>query len=258
MKILFTICGRAGSKGIKNKNIKTFLDYPLPYYTLAAIDLFCEKHKELVCDIALNTDSKELVCLVQNYKKEIVLIHRKPELAGDVVGKIEVIHDTLQEMEKSKNCIYDMVIDLDLTAPLRRECDLENLYHKKINSDCDIVFSVTDARRNPYFNMVMEKGMYCDRVMSSDFTARQQAPEIYDMNASMYAYTPAFLKSEKAFFDGKCGMIKMFDTAVLDLDYENDLILMEVIARYLFEHNAEFRKLYEHIPNCLKKESKRG
>ena len=44
MRILFTICGRAGSKGIKNKNIRDFLDVPLPMYTLAAIDLYLERN----------------------------------------------------------------------------------------------------------------------------------------------------------------------------------------------------------------------
>ena len=38
MKILFTICGRAGSKGIHNKNIKTFCEFPLPLYSLSALD----------------------------------------------------------------------------------------------------------------------------------------------------------------------------------------------------------------------------
>ena len=33
--ILITICGRAGSKGFKNKNLKTFLGTPLVYYTVA-------------------------------------------------------------------------------------------------------------------------------------------------------------------------------------------------------------------------------
>ena len=39
MNILFTICGRAGSKGIKNKNIRHFCGYPLAYYYLAVIVL---------------------------------------------------------------------------------------------------------------------------------------------------------------------------------------------------------------------------
>ena len=54
MKILFTICGRAGSKGIHNKNIKTFCEFPLPLYSLSALDLYLTKHPECDADIALN------------------------------------------------------------------------------------------------------------------------------------------------------------------------------------------------------------
>ena len=31
MRLLFTICGRAGSKGIKNKNLRDFVGKPLMY-----------------------------------------------------------------------------------------------------------------------------------------------------------------------------------------------------------------------------------
>ena len=65
MKILFTICGRAGSRGIKNKNIKDFLGYPLPLYTLSAVDLFLKRHPEITGDIVLDTDSKELMHIMQ-------------------------------------------------------------------------------------------------------------------------------------------------------------------------------------------------
>ena len=37
MNYLFTVCGRAGSKGFKNKNLKSMLGVPLVYYNLAAI-----------------------------------------------------------------------------------------------------------------------------------------------------------------------------------------------------------------------------
>ena len=62
MNILFTICGRAGSKGIKNKNIRMFVGKPLPYYTVSAIDLFLKRTKiEADYDIVVNTDSTELI-----------------------------------------------------------------------------------------------------------------------------------------------------------------------------------------------------
>ena len=35
MNILFTLCGRAGSKGVKGKNARDFLDIPLAWYSLA-------------------------------------------------------------------------------------------------------------------------------------------------------------------------------------------------------------------------------
>lgn len=252
MRILFTLCGRAGSKGIKNKNICTFLNYPLPYHTLAAIQMYCEQHKEHQCDIALNTDSKELIEIVCRYKNEISIVERKEKLAGDVVSKIQVIRDTMEQMEEKKRYQYDLVVDVDLTSPLRQGVDLEHLVDKYMQSEFDVVFSVTNARRNPYFNMVKINQGYCERVIASQFSARQQAPEIYDMNASMYAYSPAFLRMDKEIFDGKCGMIEMYDTAVLDLDHTNDLMMMEVIGKYLVEHVEGFKEVYENIPNIIK------
>lgn len=45
-KILFTICGRAGSKGVAGKNLKTIYGKPMVYYSLSAIDLFIKENPE--------------------------------------------------------------------------------------------------------------------------------------------------------------------------------------------------------------------
>ena len=63
-RLLITICGRAGSKGFKNKNLKNFCGKPLVYYSLSAAELFIKNHPELEVDIALNTDSEDLAKLV--------------------------------------------------------------------------------------------------------------------------------------------------------------------------------------------------
>ena len=63
-RLLITICGRAGSKGFKNKNLKNFCGKPLVYYSLSAAELFIKNHTELEVDIALNTDSEDLAKLV--------------------------------------------------------------------------------------------------------------------------------------------------------------------------------------------------
>ena len=233
MKILFTICGRAGSKGIKNKNIREFVGKPLPYYTISAIDLFLkETSLNVEADIVVNSDSKELLELMKNNPLRIIeTIERDESLAGDAVGKIAVINDCLLKMESRGHNKYDMVVDLDITSPLRTAENIEQLIKKQLDSKADVTTSVTTARRNPYFNQVMKTGHGYKKVIASNFTARQQAPEIFDMNASLYAYSPEFLKSGQGVLDGYCECIEMYDTGVLDLDHENDFELMEVIAK---------------------------
>jgi CMP-N,N'-diacetyllegionaminic acid synthase len=252
MNILFTICGRAGSKGIKNKNVKEFLDYPLPFYTVSAIDLYIKRNPDANCDIVLNTDSTDLIRLFKerlNWDFEIIV--REPSLGLDNTPKIAVILNCLEAMKVRKSTNYDMVVDLDITAPLRTVDDIENLVQKKLCSDADVVFSVTEARRNPYFNMVKKTQNGYERVIESAYNARQEAPEIFDMNASLYAYSPAFLESGKGIFEGKCDVIQMYDTAALDLDHENDFELMQVIAKYLYKKESKFNDIFVNIKNMM-------
>lgn len=248
MNILFTICGRAGSKGIKNKNLKDFLGYPIAFYSVSAIDLFRKQNPDIHCDIVLNTDSGQLIRLFQeNLKTGIDTIERDPSLGEDHTPKITVILNCLHIMKERKQIRYDMVVDLDITSPLRTLTDVNNIIRKKLETDADVVFSVTDSRRNPYFNMVKKTENGYKRVIESTYNTRQEAPEIFDMNASLYAYSPEYLESGKGILDGKCDVIKMFDTAVLDLDHDNDFELMQVIAKYLFGKSPEFFEIRDNI-----------
>ena len=129
-RLLITICGRAGSKGFKNKNLKTFCGHPLVYYSLSAAELFIKKHPELHIDIALNTDSPELAELVAAKYPEVIFLPRGEELGGDRVPKMAVYQDSLHRMEERTGQPYDWYMDLDITSPLRTEQDIENAFAK--------------------------------------------------------------------------------------------------------------------------------
>ena len=62
MNILFTLCGRAGSKGVKGKNARDFLDIPLVWYSMAGIDMYINQvaQNDDRIDVVLNTDSEDL------------------------------------------------------------------------------------------------------------------------------------------------------------------------------------------------------
>ena len=245
MNILFTICGRAGSKGFKNKNLKEMNGIPLVYYTLAIISEYMKKHPADHVSAALNTDSLPLKELLQ--KQSVVnmfYIDRKSELAGDVVPKVAVIQDTYRQL---KNLQPDVVVDLDITSPYRRVSDLESIIQEFATQRCDVVFSVVHARRSPYFNMVEKKsdGFY-RKICESEYTARQQAPETYELNASIYAYSPAFLDEtiNHTILDYACGISMMPDYLVLDIDSEEDFEMMQYLHRYYCRKDKELEEGY--------------
>lgn len=253
--LLFTVCGRAGSKGIKNKNIRNFCGYPLPYYSLAIIDLFMKKTGGYSFDVVVSTDSKELIEIAnKNPFIDTFCINRKKELSGDLIPKISVISNCMKIMSEQKNKKYDLVIDLDITSPLRTVEDLCNLIKVSFDTGADVVTSVTESRRNPYFNMVKKTESGYKKVIDSNYTARQQAPEIFDMNASLYAYRPEFLLSGKGILDGYCECIFMYDTGILDLDHERDFELMQVIAQHLFDTDNKYGEVRRFIEKRMRVE----
>lgn len=255
MNILFTLCGRAGSKGVKGKNARDFMDIPLCWYSMAGIELYIKQNTTANdhIDIVLNTDSEDLIRLVESASELPVTVLRRDEsLAGDCVPKVAVILDCLVRAEKTFNTNYDVVVDLDITLPLRKVEDIKNAIDRKVSRpEVDVVYSVAHSRRNPYFNMVKEEdGFFCKAIPSS-FTTRQEAPVFYDMNASIYAYSPKALKDKEqaTFFNSNCDAVVMQDTGILDIDSEEDYELMQVIAKYLFGNIEGFKEVYQKALN---------
>lgn len=253
MNILFTLCGRAGSKGVKGKNARDFLDIPLAWYSMAGAEIYISQvaSENDHIDVVLNTDSEDLIKLVSQVNElNVTILRRDESLAGDKVPKVMVILDSLLRAEKLFSMAYDMVVDLDITSPLRTVQDIKNAIDKKASrQETDVVYSVTHARRNPYFNMVKDdNGFFC-KAIPSNFTTRQEAPIFYDMNASIYAYSPKALKEKEqtTFFNSNCDAITMFDTGILDIDSEEDYELMQVIAKYLFENVDGFKEVYAKV-----------
>ena len=251
-RVLITICGRAGSKGFKNKNLKVFLEKPLVYYTLASAFDFKERVKDAQVDICLNTDSQDLINLVGEKYPETWIIHRPEELCGDVVPKMAVFQHSLSFMERTQRVFYDYLIDLDITSPLRQIDDVLGIYEMKLsNPGAGLVFSGCPSRRNPFFNMVKaEKDGSVTKVIEDVvFTARQQAPAIYDLNASMYVFETEFLRTNTTgiLWETTCMLYLMKDTAVLDIDSEEDFEMMQLIGGYLFANVDGFKAVRDKI-----------
>ena len=232
MSILITICARGGSKGIPGKNIKPLNGKPLIEYTIETAMAFAHRHKDVV--IGLSTDSDDIKRLAAQNGVETDYV-RPSELATDTSGKIDVIRNLMTYEEKRTGLVFDHVIDLDITSPLRSVEDLEKaMVQLEANPGAYNIFSVSPANRNPYFNVVEETGDGYVRVVKSGsvFLSRQSAPKVYDMNASFCIFRRNFFSTGQNRSTTDKSLCYLVPHLCFDLDEKLDFQIMELVIQH--------------------------
>jgi CMP-N-acetylneuraminic acid synthetase len=234
MNILITLCARGGSKGIPGKNIKLIAGKSLIAYSINLTNRLKEKWN---VKVALSTDDSEIKSVAAAHG--VFTEYVRPEyLATDAAGKIDTIKDLLLYEESLVDCKYDFVLDLDVTSPLRTLEDVEKALELMIaNSEAKNLFSVNNAARNPYFNMVEENGNGFYSLVKTNLDGsvmtRQSAPKVYDLNASFYWYRRSFFDTDSKSAITDKSLIYAMDHICFDLDHPVDFLFME----YLLQNN---------------------
>ena len=230
MRTLITICARGGSKGILGKNIRQLNGRPLIAYTIEIANAFIQKFGG---DISLSTDNKEIKQTAERIGLSTEY-QRPDDLATDDAGKMAVIQDLLVYEESNSKIKYDLVLDLDVSSPLRNLADLTAAL-KLISNDSRALnlFSVNPASRNPYFNMVERQiNGYYGLIKKGNFLTRQSSPEVYDLNASFYFFKREFFEGDYLTINDR-SMIYIMPHICFDLDHPIDFDFME----YLLNNN---------------------
>ena len=115
---LCTITVRGGSKGVPGKNWRELQGLPLYAHSLRhAAD------SGLFDRITVTTDAKEILDHAMEFGATDV-VERPAELAADTAGKVPAIVHAVLETERRHNEVYDTVVDLDATSPLRKAADV--------------------------------------------------------------------------------------------------------------------------------------
>ena len=119
-----------------------------------------------------------------------------------------------------------------LTAPLRTVVDLKNCLIEYQKGNADIIITVTDSHRNPYFNMVKvdEEGVASLVITpEKNITRRQDTPDIYDVTTVAYVTTPKFILEKDNIFSGKVRHVHIPIERALDIDTPFDLKIAELL-----------------------------
>jgi len=227
--ILITIAARGGSKGVKDKNIKPLMGKPLIAYSILQA-LKWGKGEDIVC----STDSKRIAKTASKYGAKVPF-KRPRSLAGGSISKVKVLSHALRECEKRFNKRYDIIVDLDATAPIRKIKDLDNCLKLFKKHRPKTLFSVVECHKNPYFNMVEEKKSkkvkLCKKTKKPIY-ARQDTPLVYDLNASIYFYRRDYLLSNKKdVVTDDTIAYKMDKLSAIDIDSKLDFKFIEFLMK---------------------------
>jgi CMP-N,N'-diacetyllegionaminic acid synthase len=228
MKVLCTICARGGSKGVKGKNIKLINGKPLIAYTIEQA-----KKSGLFEHIVISTDSDEIAEVSKEYGAE-VFFKRLPEMASDTAGKLEVIKDAFVKSEEFYKKKFDYLIDLDATSPLREVEDIINAFKQFLKKDNDNLITAMPSRRSPYFNLIecdKDGKVSLSKPLDTNVVRRQDAPNTYDMNASIYIWKREVILNESSIFLEKTGLFVMPEERSIDVDTLLDFEIVEYLLQ---------------------------
>ena len=227
-RYLGLVCARGGSKGVPGKNIRLLEGKPLIAYAIET-GLRIKQIERVV----VSTDSEEIARIARDFGAETPFM-RPARLAADNSSEWLVWRHAIEHMRDVEGRAYDGIVVLPAVAPLRTDEDVIKCIDLFSREETDIVITVTEASRSPYFNMVCENGDGLARLViqsEAKIVRRQDVPEVYDMTTIAYVAEPNFVLKAESMFDGKVRFVEVPKERALDIDTELDFAIAEFLFR---------------------------
>ena len=220
------IFARGGSKGLPGKNIRLLGGKPLIAWSIEhALEI------DRIERVLVSTDSPEIASISRQYGAEVPFI-RPADLAMDESPEWLAWRHGLKYLKDDMGSMPEIMVSVPATAPLRLAIDINNCIDEYEKGSTDVVITVTDAHRNPYFNMVTENpdGTY-GLVNASPLTIsrRQDAPIVYDIATVCYVVNSEFVMSHDSIFEGRVGVVQVPTERAIDIDTLLDFQIAEVL-----------------------------
>ena len=231
MNAVAFIFARGGSKGLPGKNIRNLAGKPLIAWSIDHA-LAVKRIKRVI----VSTDSPDIADVARAHGAEVPFM-RPPELARDDSPEWLAWRHALNFLRESGGSMPGVMVSVPATAPLRQPIDIENCLDNFAQGGADMVITVTDAHRSPYFNMVKTNP---DGTMglvippASAIARRQDAPVVYDMATGAYVINPEFVMTHLATFEGVIRAVHVPPERAIDID----TLLDFKIAECLLAHRA--------------------
>ena len=226
MRTVALVCARGGSKGLPGKNSRQLAGRPL-----IARAVETAKAVPRVDSVVVSTDSPELAAIARD-AGALVPFMRPENLAQDDSPEWLVWRHAIDFLMSDGGGRVDALLVVPPTAPLRHIEDLDRCLDEFGKGDVDVVITVTDAHRNPFFNMVRVRndGTSVPVLDPTDLVSRRQdAPAVFDMTTVAYVARPDFVMGHDSLFSGRVRQVYVPPERAIDIDTPLDFKIAECL-----------------------------
>ncbi len=226
-KVLAVVPARSGSKGIKDKNLQK-----LGAVSLIGLAGICLEKLPWLDGRILSTDSPVYAREGEKYGLSAPFL-RPSYLSTDQAGAVETISHATLEAEKHRCVIYDIILIIEPTSPLRIPKDVESAAALLIKSGADSVVTVSELcpRSHPHKVLSISDGLlhfYSDA--GRTIVGRQSLNTLYWRNGVCYAMTRACLLENKTIFTDNT-LPLVIKRAVVNIDEPIDIDWAKFLVR---------------------------
>lgn len=235
--ILFLITARGGSKGLPGKNIKNLLGKPLIVYTVesALKSKFCDK-------VYVSTEDVKIAEIAKKSGASVPFLRDK-ELATDKSTSVGVILDFIEKMKRN-NFIFDTVVLLEPTSPLRDHLDIDRSLKFFKKNKCSSLVSIAESvSSNPDFLFFKNKNNTLKSI-NKNFTVkrRQDTKQTFFPEGSIYISDIDSLKKHKSFYHSQTKGIIFPKWKSFEIDDITDFYIIESILK----NKLKFKNLQDN------------
>lgn len=216
------IFARGGSKGLPGKNIKEFGGIPL-----FAHGIRLAQAMDRVERVFVSTDDAQIATIATQFGAEVIT--RPTALATDTASEWMAWQHAIEHVH-ALGFDFDIFLSLPATSPLRNAQDVSNCLDA-LQVDTDIVITVTQSARSPYFNMITTDSLGLAHVVlgTADFKRRQDVPPVFDITTVAYVARPDFILTHEHLFEGNVRPVIVPKERAVDIDDDYDFKLAQAL-----------------------------
>lgn len=227
MKIISVIPARAGSKGIKNKNIIKLNNKHLIEYTFSAALKSNIKNNFVI------TDCKKTKKISKKYKINSTYIRPKI-LSKDKTSLSETLYD-FYLWTKRKNFFFDYLIVLQPTSPLRDHNDINKSINIIKKNKTKSLFSISSSIEHPYETIKIKGKKSWQYILKNakNYTRRQDFDfNSYFINGAIYIIHRDLVKNNKISNVDNHSLYLMPKNKSLEINDMEEVKIIESIIRF--------------------------